>query len=47
MYFDSNIPQGYGVGGSSGALVAAVFYDKYAIEKNYGAREFNQRSYLF
>ena len=28
MYFDSSIPQGYGVG-SSGALVAA-FYDKYA-----------------
>ena len=31
MYFDSSIPQGYGVG-SSGALVAAM-YDKYAIEK--------------
>lgn len=31
LYFDSNIPQGYGVG-SSGALVAAV-YDKYAIHK--------------
>ena len=31
MYFDSSIPQGYGVG-SSGALVAA-FYDKYATEK--------------
>jgi mevalonate kinase len=31
MYFDSSIPQGYGVG-SSGALVAAV-YDKYATEK--------------
>ena len=31
MYFDSSIPQGYGVG-SSGALVAAV-YDKYANEK--------------
>jgi mevalonate kinase len=31
MYFDSSIPQGYGVG-SSGALVAAV-YDKYAFEK--------------
>lgn len=29
MYFDSNIPQGYGVG-SSGALVAAI-YDKYAL----------------
>ena len=31
MYFDSSIPQGYGVG-SSGALVAAL-YDKYALEK--------------
>lgn len=31
MYFDSSIPQGYGVG-SSGALVAAI-YDRYAIEK--------------
>ena len=31
MYFDSSIPQGYGVG-SSGALVAAI-YDEYAQEK--------------
>lgn len=31
MYFESSIPQGYGVG-SSGALVAAI-YDKYAEEK--------------
>ncbi|MFT6748823.1 MAG: mevalonate kinase [Flavobacterium sp.] len=31
MFFDSSIPQGYGVG-SSGALVAAI-YDKYAVEK--------------
>jgi mevalonate kinase len=31
MYFDSSIPQGYGVG-SSGALVAAI-YDKYALSK--------------
>ena len=31
MYFDSSIPQGYGVG-SSGALVAAI-YDKYAVAK--------------
>jgi mevalonate kinase len=31
LYFDSSIPQGYGVG-SSGALVAAI-YDKYANEK--------------
>ncbi|MEO1437348.1 MAG: hypothetical protein AAFV80_17530 [Bacteroidota bacterium] len=30
-FFDSDIPQGYGLG-SSGALVAA-FYDRYAIEK--------------
>ncbi|MGB1448546.1 MAG: mevalonate kinase family protein [Flavobacteriaceae bacterium] len=31
MYFDSSIPQGYGVG-SSGALVAAL-YDQYALDK--------------
>ncbi|PHR99703.1 MAG: mevalonate kinase [Leeuwenhoekiella sp.] len=31
MYFDSTIPQGYGVG-SSGALVASI-YDKYAFDK--------------
>lgn len=31
MYFDSSIPQGYGVG-SSGALVAAI-YEKYAHQK--------------
>ena len=31
MYFDSSIPQGYGIG-SSGALVAAI-YDKYAYDK--------------
>lgn len=31
MYFDSTIPQGYGVG-SSGALVAAI-YDRYALNK--------------
>lgn len=31
MFFDSSIPQGYGVG-SSGALVAA-FYDRYALNK--------------
>jgi len=31
MYFDSSIPQGYGIG-SSGALVAAI-YDKYAQHK--------------
>lgn len=31
MYFDSSIPQGYGVG-SSGALVASI-YDNYAVDK--------------
>jgi len=31
MYFDSSIPQGYGVG-SSGALVASI-YDQYALDK--------------
>ena len=31
MYFDSSIPQGYGIG-SSGALVASV-YSKYALDK--------------
>ena len=31
MYFDSSIPQGYGIG-SSGALVAAI-YDRYAMDK--------------
>lgn len=31
LYFDSSIPQGYGLG-SSGALVAA-FYDRYALNK--------------
>ena len=31
LYFDSSIPEGYGVG-SSGALVAAI-YDKYAVNK--------------
>ncbi|TAI47995.1 mevalonate kinase [Flagellimonas allohymeniacidonis] len=31
MYFDSSIPQGYGIG-SSGALVAAI-YDKYSNDK--------------
>jgi mevalonate kinase len=32
LYFESNIPQGYGIG-SSGALVAAV-YDQYILRKN-------------
>ena len=35
MYFDSSIPQGYGIG-SSGALVAAI-YDKYALNKINGS----------
>jgi alpha-L-fucosidase len=38
MYFDSSIPQGYGVG-SSGALVAAI-YDR-CPRQNYCSREFN------
>lgn len=32
LFFDSNIPQGYGIG-SSGALIAAIF-DKYSIKKH-------------
>ncbi len=36
LFFDSNIPQGYGVG-SSGALVAAIF-EKYSV-KNYEAEQ--------
>ena len=41
LYFDSNIPQGYGVG-SSGALVAA-FYDRYALEKTYSKDDMNSQ----
>jgi mevalonate kinase len=41
MYFDSSIPQGYGVGSS--ALVAAI-YDKYAQNK-ITVLEFNERNY--
>jgi mevalonate kinase len=43
MYFESSIPQGFGVG-SSGALVAAL-YDQYALEKipNDKAINLNQR----
>lgn len=40
MYFDSNIPQGYGVG-SSGALVAAV-YDRYARDKVLAGSDLNK-----
>jgi mevalonate kinase len=32
LYFESNIPQGYGIG-SSGALVAAI-YDQYAVQES-------------
>jgi mevalonate kinase len=32
LFFDSNIPQGYGVG-SSGALVAAIF-ERYSVSKH-------------
>lgn len=39
LYFDSNIPQGYGVG-SSGALVAAVYYQyRKTKKKNYVVSE--------
>lgn len=37
MYFDSTIPQGYGVG-SSGALVAAI-YDRYNLENAHASSE--------
>ena len=44
LYFNSNIPQGYGLG-SSGALIAAV-YEKYAMSKiipnNYKTLKRNQ-----
>ena len=50
MYFDSSIPQGYGVG-SSGALVAS-FYDRYAFEKitvleNLTKEKLNQLKIIF
>lgn len=44
MYFDSSIPQGYGVG-SSGALVAAI-YDKYALDKITILENLNQKKLL-
>lgn len=44
MYFDSSIPQGYGLG-SSGALVAAL-YDKYANERIPQSRELKQAELL-
>lgn len=42
MYFESSIPQGYGVG-SSGALVAAI-YDNYAEEKIKSDRRLSPKS---
>lgn len=42
LYFESSIPQGYGVG-SSGALVAAI-YDKYAEEKIRSDRRLSPKS---
>lgn len=44
LYFESSIPQGYGIG-SSGALVAAV-YDKYAEEKIKSDRRLSNKSVL-
>jgi len=44
MYFESSIPQGYGLG-SSGALVAAI-YDKYAEEKIKSDRRLSNKSVL-
>src|SRR5699024_1889521 len=50
LYFDSSIPQGYGIG-SSGALVAAI-YDKYATNKitileNLTRDKLNKRKAIF
>ncbi len=49
MFFDSDIPQGYGVG-SSGALVAAI-YDQYVVEKikieNINKEEIKQLKQIF
>lgn len=44
MYFESSIPQGYGVG-SSGALVAAI-YNKYAEEKIKSDRRLSKKSVM-
>ena len=44
MYFDSSIPQGYGVG-SSGALVASI-YDKYAHDKITGLENLTREKLL-
>ncbi len=40
MYFESTIPQGFGIG-SSGALVASV-YDRYAIDKIPNCQELSE-----
>jgi mevalonate kinase len=42
LYFESSIPQGYGLG-SSGALVAAI-YNKYAEEKIKSDRRLSRKS---
>ncbi len=44
LYFESTIPQGYGVG-SSGALVAAI-YERYAIDKIDISKELNKEVLL-
>jgi mevalonate kinase len=44
FYFDSSIPEGYGVG-SSGALVAAI-YDKYALDRIDPETDINKDSLL-
>lgn len=44
LYFDSSIPQGFGVG-SSGALVAAI-YDRYAVNKISSEGELNRESLI-
>ena len=43
LYFESSIPQGFGIG-SSGAMVAAI-YDKYGREKLGGANELNKEEF--
>ncbi len=45
LYFESNIPQGYGIG-SSGALVAA-FYKKYFVKKNEIDKDLNKLKNIF
>ena len=45
LYFESNIPQGYGIG-SSGALVAA-FYKKYFIKNSFFGKDINKLKKIF